>query len=75
MRYRYNYDYLTSFSQGDACVKTQKDNMPAAALERLRDGERRGEVVSEARSNFGPLPVVKLSKPVRLKRIVKSAKR
>lgn len=46
-----------------------------AILERLREGERRGEIVAEKRSNFGPLPEIRLTKPARLDRIVKVAKR
>jgi hypothetical protein len=43
--------------------------------ETLRDLERSGEVVIEERSNFGPLPVIRLAKPARVDRIVKLSKR
>ncbi|MGH7813026.1 MAG: hypothetical protein ACREQI_03380 [Candidatus Binataceae bacterium] len=51
--------------------KIAKRNDPKA---RLRELEKRGEVVSEARSNFGVLPEIVLAKPVRLDRIIKAAK-
>jgi hypothetical protein len=53
----------------------KKQPISEATLERLSEGQRRGEIVPEARSHFGPLPVIQLKKPVRLNRIVKSAKR
>ena len=44
-------------------------------MDRLREAERRGDTVREERSYLGPLPEIKLTKPVRLDRIVKVAKR
>jgi len=46
-----------------------------ATLDRLREAERRGDTVREERSYLGPLPEIHLTKPARLDRIVKVAKR
>jgi hypothetical protein len=42
---------------------------------RLKELERAGEAFVEERSFFGPLPEIHLLRPVRLDRIIKSAKR
>jgi hypothetical protein len=53
----------------------KRERISRAILERLREGERRGEIVREERSHFGPLPEILLVKPVRLERIIKASKR
>jgi hypothetical protein len=42
---------------------------------RLRRLERAGEAISYRRSHWGPLPKLRLAKPVDVQRIVKAAKR
>jgi hypothetical protein len=45
--------------------------------EGLREMERRGEVLFEPQTNFGPLPVIKLARKLRkgeLQRIIRAAK-
>ena len=53
----------------------KKEPISKATLERLHEGQKRGEIVFEERSHFGPLPEIRLVKPTRLDRIVKVAKR
>jgi hypothetical protein len=53
----------------------KKEHISQAILERLREGERKGEIVREERSYFGLLPEIRLVKPVRLERIIKASKR
>ena len=53
----------------------KRDPILQATLERLREGERTGEIVREERSHFGPLPEIRLLKPIRLERIIKVSKR
>jgi hypothetical protein len=46
--------------------------------ERMKEMERRGELVFEPKTNFGPLPVIKLARKLRegeLQRIIRAAKR
>jgi hypothetical protein len=56
-------------------VAEKKEPISQAILERIREGERKGEIVREERLHFGPLPEIRLVKPVRLERIIKTAKR
>jgi len=54
----------------------EKKPVSMTTLERLHEGEKRGEIVFEKRTFFGPLPEIRLEKPAkRLDRIVKVAKR
>jgi len=46
--------------------------------ERMKEMERRGELIVEPRTYFGPLPVIKLARKLRegeLQRIIRAAKR
>jgi hypothetical protein len=56
-------------------IAEKKEPISQAILERLREGELKGEIVREERSHFGPLPEIRLVKPVRLERIIKATKR
>ena len=42
---------------------------------RLKELEETGEATLERRTNFGPLPEIRLSKKVHLDRIIRNAKR
>ena len=66
-----------------AAKTTRKKGAPRAkpidpVEARMREMEKRGELIYEPQTNFGPLPVLKLAKKLRkgeLQRIIRAAKR
>jgi hypothetical protein len=70
------YAFIVRIAYDQDMDAQEKKPVSMTTLERLHEGEKRGEIVFEKRTFFGPLPEIRLEKPAkRLDRIVKVAKR